>query len=143
MFRRNQKNLIYLVVFVIPFLAFLFRSDIFTPLKFGVVRVISAPIHILSIPVYELKKVLFYHRTFNEYMRLRQESDVLKARLVGLEEVVRENSRLEQLLQFKRSMVYSSVTANVVGRDPSSWDSSITIDRRRWDACALSWATSG
>ncbi|MBI5149883.1 MAG: rod shape-determining protein MreC [Candidatus Omnitrophica bacterium] len=133
MFRKNRKNLIYLVVFLVPFLAFLFRSDVFTPLKFRVVRVIAAPVHVLSISLYEFKKILFYHRTFNEYMRLRRESDVLKSRLVGLEEVVRENSRLEQLLQFKRSMVYSSLTANVTGRDPSSWDSSITIDRGKRD----------
>jgi len=60
---------------------------------------------------------------------LKEEVDVLKARLVGIEEVVQENTRLENLLKFKRQLVYSSVVANVIGRDPSYWNSTMIIDK--------------
>ncbi len=133
MFRRTPKNLIYLCLLFIPFLVFFFRSDALVPLKFTFVRVLSAPIEIISIPFYEVKKILYYHRTFNEYQRLRKEVNILKARLVGLDELAAENLRLEQLLTFKRNLVYSSVTASVIGRDPSGWSSSMIIDRGKDD----------
>lgn len=133
MLRRTPKNLIYLCLLLVPFLAFFFRSDTLAPLKFKFVRAMNVPIEIISFPFYEAKKILFYHRTFNEYQRLREEASALKARLVGQDELVAENLRLERLLTFKRSLVYSSVTAGVIGRDPSGWSSSMIIDRGRDD----------
>ncbi len=91
------------------------------------------PLHLISLPLKEAKKILFYHRTFKEYFRLKKESDILKARLVGFEEVVRENTRLEKLLQFKRKSIYSSVAASVIGRDPTLWHSTMIIDRGKKD----------
>ncbi len=133
MFRRTPKNLIYLCLLFVPFLVFFFRSDALAPLKFTFVRALNVPIEIVSFPFYEAKKILFYHRTFNEYTRLREEVSALKARLVGRDELVAENLRLERLLTFKRNLVYSSVTASVIGRDPSGWSSSMIIDRGKDD----------
>ncbi len=133
MFRRTPKNLIYLCLLFVPFLVFFFRSEALAPLKFTFVRAMDVPIQIVSFPFYEAKKILYYHRTFNEYQRLREEVSALKARLVGQDELVAENLRLERLLTFKRSMVYSSVTASVIGRDPSGWSSSMIIDRGKQD----------
>ena len=60
---------------------------------------------------------------------MKEEVDVLRSRLVGLEEVIRENTRLDDLLKFKRELVYSSAVANVIGRNPSYWNSTMIIDR--------------
>ncbi len=84
-------------------------------------------------PIKEFKKILYYHRIFDEYKRLNREVSVLKTRLMGMEEVIRENRRLEQLLNFKRSLLYSSVVATVIGRDPSYWDSTMMIDKGKSD----------
>jgi len=64
---------------------------------------------------------------------LKHETDVLKARLIGLEEVFRENTRLEQLLEFKRRLIFSSITASVIGRNPSRWNASMIIDKGKGD----------
>lgn len=133
MFRKTPKNLIYLFIFLIPFLVFFFRSDALAPLKFTFVRALKGPIDIISFPFYEAKKILFYHRTFNEYQRLREQVSTLKVRLGALEELGEENIRLERLLGLKRSLAYSSVSANVIGRDPSGWSSSMIIDRGKED----------
>lgn len=77
----------------------------------------------------EFKKILFYHRTFEEYRRLKNENDFLKGRLVGMEEVILENKRLEDLLEFKRKLIFSAVAANVVGREPSRWNSTLIVDK--------------
>ncbi len=133
MFRANRKNLIYLLVLLAAFFLFFTRAKSFVPFKFAVIRSASLPIRIISFPIQEIKKILYYHRTFNEYRRLKEEADVLRSRLVGLEEVIRENTRLENLLKFKRDLVYSSVVANVIGREPSHWNSTMIIDRGEED----------
>ena len=94
-----------------------------------IVHALQGPIRILSGPLKEIKKIVFYRRTFDEYLRLRRQVAFLKARFVGMEEVMRENARLEALLGLKRRLVYSSVTANVIARNPSYWNSSLIIDR--------------
>lgn len=91
----------------------------------------------ISFPFRELKKILFYHRTFDEYLRLKREVSGLQERLMGLDEVLRENNRLEQLLNFKRKLIYSTVAANVIGRDPSNWNATVLIDKGREDGVDL------
>jgi rod shape-determining protein MreC len=128
-FRTNRKNLTYLCVLLVAFFLLFIGAKSFHSFKFVVLKITSIPIRIISYPVHEIKKILYYHRTFDEYKRLKEEADALKARLVGLEEVVLENTRLENLLKFKRQLVYSSVVANVIGRDPSYWNSTMIIDK--------------
>ncbi|OGX27272.1 MAG: rod shape-determining protein MreC [Omnitrophica WOR_2 bacterium RIFCSPHIGHO2_01_FULL_48_9] len=137
MSKRYFKSLIYLAVFIIPFLFLFLHASTFSPVKFKVAELVSLPAQIISFPVRELKKLLYYHRTFAEYVRLSKEVNILKTRLVGLEEVVRENSRLEQLLRFKRNLIYASVPANVIGRDPANWNSSMIVDRGTKDGVSV------
>lgn len=64
-------------------------------------------------------------------MQLNQEADILKQQLVEQEEVLLENKRLQELLDFKEKFVFSSIAANVIGRNPTNWSSSIIIDKGR------------
>ncbi|MCA9408504.1 MAG: rod shape-determining protein MreC [Candidatus Omnitrophica bacterium] len=129
MFQASRKNLIYFLIFLTAFFVFFTRSESLRSTKFAIINLTSFPIRLLSNSILEVKKLLFYHRTFDEYKRLREENGVLKSRLIGLEEVMKENTRLEQLLEFKRSLLYSSIAANVIGREPSQWNSSVIIDK--------------
>ena len=129
MFRKKRKVFICAILLVGSFLLVFSRSDSITPFKFSIVEVLALPIRIISFPFQELKKILYYHRTFSEYMRLRREVNTLKARLISMDEISRENTRLSKLLEFKRSSVFSSVGANVIGRDPSDWNAMIIIDK--------------
>ncbi len=129
----NRKNLIYCGILLVTFFLLFSNAKSFYGFKSGVVKASLLPIRIISYPINEVKKILFYHRTFDEYKRLKEKTEVLKARLVGLEEVVRENTRFEKLLKFKRNLVYASVVANVIGRDPSYWNSTMIIDKGEVD----------
>lgn len=133
MLKKDKKNLVYLFILLVPFFLFFVWPHSFTSVKFGFVKIVSFPIRLLSVPFHEIKKIVFYHHTYAEYKRLSKEVDVLRSRLTGLEEVIRENTRLEALLEFKRQLLYSSVVANVVGRDPSHWSSSMIIDKGEED----------
>lgn len=57
-----------------------------------------------------------------EVARLRQENAQLRP-------AAQENAQLRALLAFKREHTYRSVSARVIGRDPSHWFSTILLDR--------------
>ena len=129
MSRAKTKLLVYLVVFLVAFSLLFSRTTLFDPLKFTIAQNVSLPVRLILIPLNEIKKLLYYHRTFDEYLRLRKEVSVLKTRVLGLEEIGQENNRLVRLLGLKKKLVFSSVAANVVGRDPSNWNASMLIDK--------------
>jgi len=117
---------------------FFLPSRMLSPLKFKFIAGTALPVRMISFPLLEIKKILFYHRTYAEYInKLQKDYNTLKARLIGMEEVIRENNRLENLLKFKRSLVYSSVGASVVGRDPSNWNETVIIDKGVLDDVAV------
>ena len=130
---KHRKNLVYLLILILPFCLFFTRPKFLGPLKFKIIEITSIPIKLFSTPILEIKKIIYYHRIFDEYKRLKQEVTVLKSRLVGLEEVIHENNRYEKLLEFKRKLLYSSEAANVIGRDPSQWNSTMIIDKGQQD----------
>jgi len=136
-FQNNRKNLVYLCIFLVPFVLFFSRTSVFKSIKYSLVDLTVKPAQFLSLPFLELKKLIFYHRTYDAYIEKRKEVQRLKSRLVGLEEVIRENSRLQSLLEFKRKVIYSQVVANVVGRDPSRWNATVIIDKGEADGLKM------
>ena len=137
MFRNPRTNTVYLLILIIPFLIFFAHSKALISLKFNLIDILSGPIQIISMPIKEAKKILFYHRIYNEYIRLRSENAVLKTRLIAMEELIVENIRLAKLLDFKRKLVHSSVAARVIGRNPSNWDATMVIDKGSNDGIEL------
>ncbi|MDP2653779.1 MAG: rod shape-determining protein MreC [Candidatus Omnitrophota bacterium] len=133
MTRRNKKIVVSLLILTAALYLIFVRSSVFAPLKFQVVNVLSLPIRIVTFPFKEMKKLILYHKTHNDYMRLRKEYQVLHARLIGTEETMRENQRLARLLDFKRKVVYSATAASVIGRDPSNWSATLIIDKGKDD----------
>ena len=136
MSRKYPKISAYVLIFVLAFFLIILPQKIFTPLKLKIAGTSVRIVHVLTFPLRELKKILYYHRTFEEYKRLRAEKIALEARLIGLEEVLRENTRFQELLGFKGNLIYSSVMANVIGRDPTNWNASMIIDRGTDDGIA-------
>ena len=81
--------------------------------------------------------------TFQHYVflvNLEKENRMLKQKIAELQEQshrIKEmklaNERLRQLLQFREKNFPSMVGAEVIGRDPSSWFKSVTIDKGERD----------
>jgi rod shape-determining protein MreC len=76
---------------------------------------------------------------FQQYfflVHLQRENTMLKQRVVDLQketyqlkEMALSNERLQRLLQFREKYALSSVAAEVIGQDPSSWFKSLTINK--------------
>jgi len=131
--KRNKKFLIYLLILLLPFSFFFLRPETFTPFRMSIVELATLPVKIILFPFSEIKKILLYRSTYNKYRRLQEEANVLRSQVLERREIIQENVRLKQLFDFKRSFIFSSIAANVIGRDPTNWSSSIVIDRGKKD----------
>ncbi len=129
--KKIPKNFIYLFILIIPGFILFTRPAFLTAQKGVVLDFSAGPIAVITWPLRELKKVVFYHKTYDEYIVLKREVDGLRAKIVNAQEIILENKRLENLLEFKRQMPYSSVAATVVGRDPSNWNALLIINKGR------------
>lgn len=87
------------------------------------------PLDLISWPFLEVKKIILYHATYEEYIKLKKENGGLWAKITNAQELLRENKRLTELLDFKKAIPYESVAAVVVGRDPSNWNAILLIDK--------------
>jgi rod shape-determining protein MreC len=74
--------------------------------------------------------------TGRENERLRKDLQTALARNEQYREVELANERLRSLLNFKRTLPYEVLPAEVVGSDPSSWFRSIVIDKGAADGVA-------
>jgi len=128
-FKRNKKYLVYLLVLILPALFLLSQQTAFSSFKLGIVQSNSLPVRIILLPLLELKKIVFYHATYNEYTRLKNQVDALKSKLSRQEEIFRENARLKELLDFKKNTTINLIAADVIARDPSGWTSAVIVDK--------------
>jgi len=80
---------------------------------------------------------------FQQYfflVHLQRENTMLKQKVVDLQkethqlnEMALANERLQRLLQFREKYALSSIAAEVIGQDPSSWFKSLTINKGERD----------
>ncbi|MBP1687870.1 MAG: rod shape-determining protein MreC [Deltaproteobacteria bacterium] len=75
-------------------------------------------------------------RTYVDLVGIRQENERLRRRVVELEqqairlaEVEQTDKRLEEVLNFRATLVGDLIVANIIARDPLPWFSSLTIDK--------------
>ncbi len=83
----------------------------------------------MQTPAFELKKIFFYRETYDEYVRFKRQSEVLKARLIAIRVNDQSRERYAKIQNFRNNQNYASVVANVIGRDPSNWNASLVIDK--------------
>lgn len=75
------------------------------------------------------KRYVWLQDTSLERELLSLQVKELKSKNAMLEEIRNENGQLRNILSFKKSSDKEGVVANVIGRDPSAWLMSITVDK--------------
>lgn len=133
MFRKTPKKFIYTAIFVVPFLLLFFNSPFGHGLKLGLMGFATSSVALVRWPVQEVQMILSYRKSFHDNQKLRRDSSALKARVIGLEEMVREESRYERLARFREKQSFSSISAVVIARDPANWNSSLMVNRGKSD----------
>jgi len=128
---RNKKKRIILKILAV------FFAVILVVLISSAAR--SARINITDTSTPILKGLRSFFRLLERivpFAALREENDILHDRvdlLTRMSEETKaiddENARLRSLLDFRRTTSYTSIPAQVIGRDPSNWSNSLIIDK--------------
>lgn len=127
MWRKTFKKAAYVSILVIPFLIIFFHPKNYRAV--GLLDAVVRPVGLLQAPAFELKKLFFYRETYDEYVRYKRQSELLKARLIAIRENAQAHDRYDKIQDFRGNQNYASIVANVIGRDPSNWNASLIIDR--------------
>ncbi len=127
MWRKYFKKAAYASILVVPFLILFFHPKNYRAA--GLLDLVIRPVSLLQAPAFELKKLFFYRETYDEYVRYKKQNEVLKARLIALRENAAAQERYDKIQNFRNSQSYSSIIANVIGRDPSNWNAALIIDK--------------
>ena len=67
--------------------------------------------------------------TRNENLRLKRDNDVFRMENDRYRELLATHERLKKLLQYKQTINWPVLAAQVIGRDPSGWFESVIIDK--------------
>jgi len=134
-FRKYLKKFIYCSILIIPLLILFVHPKIQRPVF--LLDLAAKPMQWFEAPVFELKKLFYYRETYDEYLKFRKQAEALKARLVYVQETIEDNKHYAAISEFRRSQDYSSIVANVIGRDPSNWNASLIIDKGQKDGLRI------
>jgi len=127
--RKYFKTAAYVGIPLVFFLIFFFHPKNYK--ASGLLDPVVRPVGFLQGGAFELKKLFFYHWTYDDYVRFKKQNEVLKARLLAIGENIQAQARYEKIQAFRSNQNYASIVANVIGRDPSNWNASLIIDRGR------------
>lgn len=133
--RKYLKASIYLAVLLVPFFIVFFKPKL--PNTSVILDITSRPAGLAQKFVFEFKKAFFYQDTYDEYVKLRKQTDLLKGRVVRLENLLQRAERWEQIAQFRRQQPYVTVVASVIGRDPSNWNASLVLNKGKADGIKM------
>jgi rod shape-determining protein MreC len=127
--RKYFKKTAYVGILVVPFLILFFHPKNYRAA--GLLDVVVRPLGLLQAPGFELKKLFFYRETYDEYVRFKRHNDLLEARLIAIGENAQAQERFSKIQDFRNNQNYTSIVANIIGRDPSDWNASLIIDKGR------------
>lgn len=127
---RNQKKRI------VKFLVILLAA-ILVILSSSAARLIRINLADTSAPLLKtIHSFLGFLENIAPFAALRQENRILRDRLALLTRMAEEaqaindeNARLRNLLDFCKIIPYTSMPAQVIGRDPSNWSNSLIVDK--------------
>lgn len=139
------KNKIFKAVAVLILLSFLAANSktITSPVRAALTDFSAMPLALLHNISQFAKKLIPFSSLREENRLLRERIGLLGRRIEEAKALYGENQRLKEVLGFKKDIPYTTVAAEVIGRDPTNWSNSViidkgTIDGVRQDKAALS-----
>jgi len=125
----KTKILRYLAVLAVISFLFYNSRTITSPLRVKLSLLLSPSLDNLHSLASSVKGILPFASLREENRILAERADLLERRLEEARILSNENNRLRELLEFSRSAPYSSIPAQVIGRDPSNWSNSLIINK--------------
>lgn len=127
----NQKSRIFKTLVVISFLVFLVISSktIINKTRTAVSDTANSPLGFLNAVSSGFKRIMPFASLREENKTLRERINLLNRKIDEMKIIYDENQRLRAFINFKKSVPYFTVPAQVIGRDPTNWSNSIIINK--------------
>lgn len=128
---RNLANKIFKSLIVVLALIILVASSksITSPIRSGLLDWASSPLKFFHSLISSSKRIIPFASLREDNARLRKRVELLTGSLEEARIIYDENERLKDLINFKKALSYTTVPAQVIGRDPSNWSNSLIIDK--------------
>lgn len=112
-----------------PLVSNVLPPNIINSVKIEFISVIKAPLRIANSLSKGLSGVFEFKNLQNENRVLKKKAEELTLQLINYREAYLENQRLKELLAFKKGLAHPSICAQVIGKDMSSFSSSLLINK--------------
>jgi len=126
---RKQKVSNLLILAVLLILVAVNSRSIANPLRMKFADILAGPLKGGNDTGSFFARLLPWHALREENARLTRENDLLTRKLAETLGLARENDRLKALLDFRKTVPFTTIPAQVIGRDPANWSDSIIIDK--------------
>ncbi|MDD5135987.1 MAG: rod shape-determining protein MreC [Candidatus Omnitrophica bacterium] len=128
---RNQKSRILKVLVVIACLTALILTSktITSPFRIKMIDLLSSSLKGADSFLNSFRRIMPFAALREENRLLRARIDLLNRKIEELKIVSSDNDRLKELLNFRKTIPFTTIPAQVIGRDPSNWSNSIIIDK--------------
>ncbi|MFH1190208.1 MAG: rod shape-determining protein MreC [Candidatus Omnitrophota bacterium] len=128
---RDRKNIIFKILAVIAFLAFLIANSgsIANPIRTKLLDFSVIPLKVLHSIYNSVRRAIPFASLSEENRMLREKIDLLTRREEESKYRDLENRRLKDILGFRDAIPYGTIPAEVIGRDPTNWSNSLIIDK--------------
>ncbi|MFA5142807.1 MAG: rod shape-determining protein MreC [Candidatus Omnitrophota bacterium] len=128
---RTQKSKIFKALIVIVCLTALILSSktITSPLRIRIIDFLSPSLKTVNSFFTSARRVLPFGSLREENRLLRERISLLSRKIEELRIVSSDNDRLKELLNFRKTVPFITIPAQVIGRDPSNWSNSIILDK--------------
>jgi len=124
---RRRIFLIIVIIIVLFSLSGRARPNSF--IRQGIPGILKAPLRLSYSLLGSLKNIFSYHRLVKENTLLKQENITLRNTSLKNDELYFENERLRDLLDYKKSVKYKTIPAQVIGRSNQIASQTILIDK--------------
>ncbi len=128
---RDRKKIALKILAIVAFLAFLIANSntIASPIRTKLLDLSSLPLKALHSLYASARRVLPFASLTEENRLLREKIDLLMRREEESKYLHIENQRLKDILGFQDAIPHATITAEVIGRDPTNWSNSLIIDK--------------
>jgi rod shape-determining protein MreC len=138
LFRKHNRFILILVILILLLIVFNLAHSIFPGESWGqdlVIDILSpffSGVDFVNDSLHDTLNVLFnYQDVKQKNSQLKHQIKKLEWKNQQLKEIAQENSRLRELLNFKKKEEIEIIGANVIGRSANNWSRIITINRGR------------
>lgn len=118
-----------LIAFLVLFLAISILKDKSRTIRIALTDSAAPALKSFHSVLANSKRIIPFASLREENKKLRNRLELLSRKLEETKTICDENLRLQGLLDFKKSVPYATIPAQVIARDPSNWSNSLVIDR--------------